>query len=213
MNQTPLVDNALVEEIKQLIQSAKQRAVVAVNAELTLLYWQVGKCIADEVLGGERAEYGKQVIDNLAHDLTVAFGKSWNKKQLHHCLRFAEAFPEPEIVSALRRQLSWTHFKSLIYLDDSLKREFYLAMAVQERWSTRTLAERIDKQLFERSSISRKPKETIIRELALLREQGLVNENLILKDPYILDFGWCYSESCTSGCHLSLRFTRQANCA
>ena len=188
MNQSPLVDNALAAEVKQLIQSAKQRAVVAVNAELTLLYWQVGKRIADEVLGGERAEYGKQVIDHLARDLTVAFGKGWNKKQLHHCLRFAETFPEPEIVSALRRQLSWTHFKNLIYLDNSVKREFYLAMAVQERWSTRTLADRIDKQLFERTAISRKPEETIIRELALLREQGLVNENLILKDPYILDF-------------------------
>ncbi len=188
MSQSPLVDNALAAEVKQLIQSAKQRAVVAVNAELTLLYWQVGKRIADEVLGGERAEYGKQVIEHLARDLTVAFGKGWNKKQLHHCLRFAETFPEPEIVSALRRQLSWTHFKSLIYLDDSVKREFYQAMAVQERWSTRTLAERIDKQLFERTAISRKPEETIIGELALLREQGLVNENLILKDPYILDF-------------------------
>ena len=188
MSQAPLVDSSLVIEVKQLIQSAKQRAVVAVNAELTLLYWQVGKRIADEVLNGERAEYGKQVIDHLAYDLTMAFGKGWNKKQLHHCLRFAEIFPEPEIVSALRRQLSWTHFKSLIYLDDSLKREFYLAMAVQERWSTRTLADRIDKQLFERTAISRKPEETITRELALLHEQGLVNENLILKDPYILDF-------------------------
>ena len=188
MNQPALVGSTLVAEVKQLIQSAKQRAVVAVNAELTLLHWQVGKRLADEVLNGERAEYGKQVIDHLAYDLTMAFGKGWNKKQLHHCLRFAETFPEPEIVSALRRQLSWTHFKSLIYLDDSLKREFYLAMAVQERWSTRTLADRIDKQLFERTAISRKPEETIIRELALLREQGLVNENLILKDPYILDF-------------------------
>ena len=188
MSQLPIVDNALAAEVKQLIQSAKQRAVVAVNAELTLLYWQVGKRIADEVLGGERAEYGKQVIDHLARDLTVAFGKGWNKKQLHHCLRFAETFPDSEIVSALRRQLSWTHFKNLIYRDNSVKREFYQAMAVQERWSTRTLAERIDKQLFERTAISRKPEETIIRELALLREQGLVNENLILKDPYILDF-------------------------
>ena len=188
MSRSPLVNVTLAIEVKQLIQSAKQRAVVAVNAELTLLYWQVGKRIADEVLGGERAEYGQQVIDHLAHDLTIAFGKGWNKKQLHHCLRFAEIFPDSEIVSALRRQLSWTHFKNLIYLDNSLKREFYLAMAVQERWSTRTLADRIDKQLFERTAISKKPEETIIHELALLREQGLVNENLILKDPYILDF-------------------------
>jgi predicted nuclease of restriction endonuclease-like (RecB) superfamily len=188
MSQPPLSDNGLSVEIKQLIQSAKQRAVVAVNAELTVLYWQVGKRIADEVLKGERAEYGKQVIEHLAQDLTLAFGKGWNKKQLHHCLRFAEVFPEPEIVSALRRQLSWTHFKCLIYLDDALKREFYVAMAVQERWSTRTLAERIDKQLFERTALSKKPEETIVRELAILQEQGLANENLILKDPYLLDF-------------------------
>ena len=80
MSQSSLVDSTLVAEVKQLIQSAKQRAVVAVNAELTFLYWQVGKRIADEVLNGERAEYGKQVIDNLASDLTVAFGKGWNKK-------------------------------------------------------------------------------------------------------------------------------------
>ncbi len=188
MSQPPLIDTSLVVEVKQLIQSAKQRAVVAVNAELTLLYWQVGKRIADEVLKGERAEYGKQVIDHLAQNLTLAFGKGWNKKQLHHCLRFAEIFPDPEIVSALRRQLSWTHFKCLIYLDDSLKREFYMAMALQERWSTRTLAERIDKQLFERTALSRKPEETIIHELAMLHEQGFVNENLILKDPYLLNF-------------------------
>jgi predicted nuclease of restriction endonuclease-like (RecB) superfamily len=75
-----------------------------------------------------------------------------------------------------------------VTIADPLKQEFYLAMALQERWSTRTLGERIDAQLFERTAISKKPELTISRELALLREQGLVNENLILKDPYILDF-------------------------
>ena len=121
-------------------QSAKQRAAVSVNAELTVLYWQV------EVLKGERAEYGKLVIENLARDLTGAFGKGWSKKHLHHCLRFVETFPDSEIVSTL--WLSWSHFKVLIYKDFSLKREFYLTMAVQERWSVRTLVERIDAQLY-----------------------------------------------------------------
>ncbi|CAN2049199.1 DUF1016 domain-containing protein [Candidatus Magnetomoraceae bacterium gMMP-13] len=188
MSQSTLTDKRLFTEIKQLIQSAKQRAAVAVNAELTLLYWQVGKRISSEILKGERADYGKEVIKNLARDLTNAFGKGWSKKQLHHCLRFAETFPDEKIVSAVRRQLSWTHIKNLIYIDDQPKREFYLTMAVQERWSTRTLAERIDSQLYERTAISKKPEETIVRELAELREKGRVNENLILKDPYILDF-------------------------
>ena len=121
----------LFNEIKSLIDSARQRAAVAVNAELTLLYWQVGQRIQAEVLGGERAEYGKQVIAGLAEQLTTACGKGWSRQQLHHCLRFAETIPDQQIVSALRRQLSWTHIKTLIYIDDPLKRDFFLAPTLQ----------------------------------------------------------------------------------
>jgi len=187
MNQ-PLMDSSLFTEVKTLIQSAKQQAAVVVNAELTLLYWQVGQRIANEVLKGERADYGKQIIKSLSKQLTQSVGKGWSTQQLHHCLRFSETFPDQEIVYALRRQLSWTHIRSLMYIDDGLKREFYLSMAMQERWSTRTLAERIDSQLFERTAISKKPDQTISQELQLLRDSGQVNQNLILKDPYVLDF-------------------------
>ena len=187
MNQ-PLSNSELFVEVKDLIQSAKQQAAVAVNAELTLLYWQVGKRIAGEVLKGERAEYGQQVIKTLAKQLTESIGKGWGNKQLLHCLRFADVFSDQEIVYAVRRQLSWTHLRSLIYIEDGLKREFYLAMCIQERWSTRTLSERIDSQLFERTAISKKPEQTISQELQLLRDSGQVNQNLILKDPYVLDF-------------------------
>ena len=183
-----LNENTLFTEVKTLIQTAKQQAAVAVNAELSLLYWQVGKRIADEVLHGERAEYGKQIIKELAKQLTRSVGKGWSTQQLRHCLRFAEIFPENEIVYALRRQLSWTHIRSLMYIDDGLKRDFYITMAMQERWSTRTLTERIDSQLFERTAISKKLDQTISNELQLLRDSGQVNQNLILKDPYVLDF-------------------------
>lgn len=188
MNLNPMADNQLFSEIKELINSAKQRAAVSVNAELTLLYWQVGKRILREILKDERGEYGKTVIANLAKELTSAFGRGWSKKQLHHCTRFAQTFPEEKIVSAVRRQLSWTHLKTLIYIEDSLKREFYLGMAMEERWSTRTLAQRIDSRLYERTAISKKPELTITKELELLREKGEVNKDLVLKDPYILDF-------------------------
>jgi len=187
MNQ-PLSNSELFVEVKDLIQSAKQQAAVAVNAELTLLYWQVGKRIADEVLKGERAEYGQQVIKTLAKQLTESIGKGWSSQQLRHCLRFAETFPDKEIVSTVWRQLSWSHLKQLVYIENKLKREFYLTMATQERWSTRTLSERIDSQLFERTAISKKPEQTISQELQLLRDSGQVNQNLILKDPYVLDF-------------------------
>ena len=129
----PLSNTDLFVEVKGLIQSAKQQAAVVVNAELTLLYWQVGKRIADEVLKGERAEYGKQIIKILAKQLTQSIGRGWSTQQLRHCLRFAEVFPDNQIVYALRRQLSWTHIRALMYIDNALKRDFYISMACQER--------------------------------------------------------------------------------
>jgi len=178
----------LFNDIKSLIESARQRAAVAVNAELTLLYWQVGRRINTEILKGERGEYGKQVIAHLAGQLTGVYGKGWSQKQLLHCLRFAETFADEQIVSALRRQLSWTHIKTLIYIDDPLKRDFYTQMAQLEGWSTRVLSERIDAMLFERTAISRKPEETIRLELQALAAKGDLTPAMVLKDPYVLDF-------------------------
>ena len=185
---TPEPATGLFGEIKNLITSARQRAAVAVNAELTLLYWQVGERINTEVLKGERADYGKQVVANLSKQLTTVFGKGWGVKQLLHCCRFAETFPALEKLSALRRELSWTHLKSLIYIDDELKREFYTLMAARESWSTRTLQGRIGAQLYERTMLSRKPEKTIAAELEQLRDKGAIGEAMVLKDPYVLDF-------------------------
>ncbi len=187
---TVIADNSaeFVNEISQLIQSSKQRMTVAVNAELTLLYWHIGKRINDYILQGERAEYGQEVVKNLAQSLTEQFGKGWSKRHLNYTMQFATTFPNLEIVHALRAQLSWTHFKQIIHIDDPTKRGFYATMAAQERWSTRTLEDRIGSLLFERTAISKKPDETIIAELSLLREKGEYNQSMVLKDPYILDF-------------------------
>lgn len=103
-------------------------------------------------------------------------------------LRFAEIFKDEVIVYALSRQLSWTHFRTLIYIEDPLKREFYLEMCRSEGWSTRILQGRLDSMLFERTALSRKPDELLITELAALRDKGALSHNLVLKDPYLLDF-------------------------
>ncbi|MFC2996394.1 YhcG family protein [Acinetobacter sichuanensis] len=178
----------LSQDIIALVHSAKQRAAVSVNAELTLLYWTVGQRIQQEILKGERAEYGLQVIANLAKTLTQQLGKGWSKRNLAQMIKFAQLFPDLNIVQAVTAQLSWTHFVQLLSIDDAIKREFYLAMAVQERWSTRTLDERIGSMLFERTAISKKPEQTILQELAQLQNKGVVHQQLLLKDPYILDF-------------------------
>jgi len=178
----------LSQEVAALIRSAKQRAAAAINNEITLLYWQVGNRIRQEVLGGGRADYGKQVIATLASELTAQYGKGWSKRNLAQMVKFAEVFTDAHIVQTLSAQLSWSHFVILCAIDDPLKRDFYTSMAMQERWSTRTLDERIGALLFERTAISKKPDETIVAELTELRVSGQYNKNLLLKDPYILDF-------------------------
>lgn len=185
---TPVALPQLTQEIVSLVHAAKQRAAIAVNAELTLLYWSVGQRIRQEILKGERAEYGQNIISNLSQTLTQHFGKGWSKRNLAQMIKFAEIFTDAQIVQTLSAKLSWSHFIQLLSIEDQLKREFYLSMAVQERWSTRTLDERIGSMLFERTAISKKPDETILHELQQLKEQGIVHQQLLLKDPYILDF-------------------------
>ena len=120
-------------DVKSLIEQSRQDVALAINAEITWLYWQVGKRINDEVLGNERAEYGKQVVQSLSIQLIAEFGKGWGEKQLRHCMQFASAFADEKIVYALRRQLSWTHIRMLIYMDNQMKREFYIELCKLEK--------------------------------------------------------------------------------
>lgn len=179
---------ALVDDIRGLIAEARATAATVVNATLTALYWQIGQRIRKEVLGEKRAGYGEEIVVTLSRQLTAEYGQGFAAKSLRHMMRFAEVFPDEAIVSALRRQLSWTHFRALIYFDEPQKRDFYAEMCRLEGWSTRTLQERIDSQLFERTVLSRKPGELIDQELQQLRDAERMSPALVLKDPYLLDF-------------------------
>jgi predicted nuclease of restriction endonuclease-like (RecB) superfamily len=184
----PQQNSPLFQEIRQLIDAAKQRTAVTINAEITLLYWQVGKRIQTEILQGQRAEYGKQIILSLSEQLTQTYGKGWGEKHLRHCLRLAETFPNDQIVSTLCRELSWSHLRLLLYMNDPLKREFYIEIAQLEHWSVRQLQERINSMLYERTALSRQPEDTIRYDLEQLRKTQQPSPNFLLKDPYILDF-------------------------
>jgi hypothetical protein len=181
-------EQILFMEIRQLIESAKQRAAIAINSEITLLYWQVGRRIQTEILQGQRAEYGKQIIATLSQQLTQTYGKGWSDRQLRYCVLIAEVFPDREILHTLSAKLSRSHLKLIIGIDDPLKRDFYIEIAQLEHWSVRQLQERINSMLFERTAISRKPEETISHDLSQLRENKQISPDLLLKDPYILDF-------------------------
>lgn len=164
------------------------RAAAAVNAERTLLYWQVGRRIRDDVLRGERTGYGQQILPALARQLRAEYGRGWSEQQLRQCIRVAEVFPDELILSALRRELSWTHLKTLMYVDDPLKRDFYIGLCRLEHWSSRQLQERMQSMLFERSALSRQSDEVIRREVAHLHDAQQMTPDLVLKGPYIFDF-------------------------
>lgn len=186
--QKTTIATPLLGDIRQMIEQARQAVAVTINAELTLLYWNIGKRINEEILKGKRAEYGGHIIASLSKQLTLEYGKGWSEKQLRHCLCAAETFADETIFSAMRRQLSWSHIKTLMYVEDSLKRDFYIEMARLEKWSLRQLQERINSQLYERTAISKKPEETIRNDLQMLRKEGRISPDLAFRDPYLLDF-------------------------
>ena len=188
MNKEIKTNTPVFSEIKTLIEHSKQNVAITVNAEMTMLYWNISKRINDEVLNNERAEYGKQIVMMLSRQLTAEFGSGWSQKQLLHCMRFAEVFADLQIVSTLWRQLTWSHLKLIIYMNDSLKRMFYIEMCKIERWSVRTFQERINSMLYERTAISKKPEETVLNDLELLKHTAQITPDLVFKDPYFLDF-------------------------
>ncbi|WP_186130415.1 PDDEXK nuclease domain-containing protein [Burkholderia gladioli] len=185
---SPAAPSALLGDIRMLIETARQRAVSAVNSELTMLYWRIGQRIHTQVLEGRRAEYGEEIMQTLATHLVNEYGSSFAIKNLRRMVQFAAKFPDERIVVSLIRQLSWTHFIALIPLKDPLQRDYYAQMASAERWSVRTLRERIDSMLYERTALSQKPEETIAQELATLRDAQRMTPALVMRDPYILDF-------------------------
>lgn len=184
----PQSDSSLLTDVRKLILEAREQTAQAVNAALTMTYWHVGDRIRSDILRHQRAEYGEEIVSALGRQLEAEFGRGFSEKSLRHMIRFAEAFPNLEIVSALRRELGWTHFKSIIYLKDPLQREFYAEMCRVERWSTRALQERIQSMLYERTAISRKPEKLIEQELKALRDSDTLTPDLVFRDPYILDF-------------------------
>ena len=124
-----------------------------------------------EILGMERADYGKKIVQTLSGKLTLEYGRGFTRTNLFNMIRCAEVFPDREIVHALSGQLSWTHFREIIYLENNLKRDFYAEMCRMERWSTRTLQTKIQSMLYERTALSKKSENLIKQELATLREE------------------------------------------
>jgi predicted nuclease of restriction endonuclease-like (RecB) superfamily len=187
-NGLPLLPRSLLSDLRQMIVATRQEVARTVDAGLVTLYWHIGERVRRDILQLKRADYGKNIISALGRQLSVEFGRGFDEKSLRHMIRFAEAFTNETIVSALRRQLTWTHFKALAYIEDDLKRDFYAEMCRIERWNTRTLSEKMRSMLFERTALSKRPDKLARLEIQKLREQDQLSPDLVFRDPYVLDF-------------------------
>lgn len=173
----------IILEIKTLILQAQQKAVRTINHERTILYWTIGKRIFDEEQQGkERADYGKNLIKSLSEQLEPQFGSGFGKRQLELMRQFYRVFP---ITNALRSQLSWTHYRLLIRIDDEDKRTYYLEESSNNLWSTRQLERQINSQLYERLLLSN-DKDKV---LSVAKKEELPTQpSEIIKDPMVLEF-------------------------
>lgn len=183
----PTQETALYADVCNIIDGARGRLATYANTEVCLTNWYVGKRIKEDVLFNQRAEYGKQVVVNLSIKLTERYGSGWSEKTLRHCLRAAETFSEEDIVSATQRQLTWTHLKSLMYVKDPLERQFYAQMCTSEHWDTRTLDEKIDKQLYLQTALSRRSEEVIKKELEESKSKNQLLPDMVFRSSYFLD--------------------------
>jgi len=169
-------EQSLFARVAEIIETRKYRAGAYANREVTLMYWEIGRYINSVVLGDQRAAYGKRILPPLAAKLVVKYGKSFELRNLRRMIQFAHEFPDPEIVSPLATQLSWSHFVELLPLTSKEARLYYANDAVARQLGKRELRRQISRKAYERQEIAN----------TALTEQSAVPFN-VFKDPYLLD--------------------------
>ena len=184
---TPQVnETALLEDLRSLILSARQRIAVVANSTTTLLYWHLGQRLMKENLQNQRAAYGKQILATVSRELTAEFGRGFSYATVNRAIQFSELFPDPEIVSTLSTQLSWSHFMELLPIKEPLARDFYAEMCRIEHWDVRTLRQKVGSMLYQRTALAKRPQSIIAAEISQMRD-GKLTPDIVFRDPYFLD--------------------------
>lgn len=186
----------LYVQIRHIILEARNRAYQVVNAVMVEAYWNVGRLIVEKEQGGKkRAAYGESVLSELSKRLTEEFGQGFDERNLRNMRAFYLAFPIWNAMgtkssslqkrNALRTELSWTHYRLLLRVEDKQAREWYMQEAAEERWSTRQLERQISSLYYERLLASKNKK--LVRKEAESKLTQVVPEEFI-RDPYVLEF-------------------------
>ncbi|MFA5143611.1 MAG: PDDEXK nuclease domain-containing protein [Candidatus Omnitrophota bacterium] len=175
--------NGIYNRLRKIIENARGNIAHAVNAEMVTAYWHIGKEIVDaEQRGERRAGYGEKLILALSRRLSNEFGNGFNASNLWNMRQFYHTYP---ILYALRRELSWTHYRILMRIDNPDARSFYEIECKNNKWSSRELERQVGSFLYERLALSKDKKG--LMELAR-KGQELQTYKDMIKDPYVLEF-------------------------
>ena len=175
--------NQLIDTISSLWTRAKEKAINAVNTELLETSWQTGRYIVEFEQGGKlRAEYGKQLLVNIAKDLTLKNGKGFNRSNLTYMRKLYIAFPK---CGTLSHKLTWSHYYEILKCEDTLEMQFYMKQCINEGWNVRELKRQMKSCLFQRLALST-DKEGVL----LLANEGhqVMKPQDIIRDPFVLEF-------------------------
>ena len=176
------MDRAFYSEIKKILTNARDKVYQTANFTMVEAYWQIGKSIVKEQNGEERAEYGTGLLKELSKQMTQDFGRGFTVANLKNMRQFYLTFPNGY---ALRSELSWTHYRLLMRVENDNARQFYMDEAVKSQWSTRQLERQINTFFYERL-LSSKNKENVAQEIQTLEPEKTPED--IIRDPYVLEF-------------------------
>lgn len=176
------LESQVYESIRAALTDARTRVFNTINSAMVTVYWEIGREISEAV--GDRAEYGKQLLRYLSEKLTVEFGKGFTVANLRNMRQFNQMFPNRY---ALRSELTWTHYRMLMRVNEQNRREFYLSESIESGWTSRQLERQINSFYFERLLATQKnDRESVKNEIHKLEPK--TNADYMLKDPYILEF-------------------------
>lgn len=179
---TDQTDTKVYDAIRIALEDARTQVVVAVNSAMVGVYWEIGRQINEAV--GERAEYGRRLLAYLSERLSAEFGKGYTVANLRNMRQFYQTFP---IRYALRSELTWSHYRMLMRVEDANRREFYLTESADSGWSSRQLERQINSFYYERLLATQKEnRPKVSGEITKLEPK--TDAAYILKDPYILEF-------------------------
>ncbi len=181
-NLTPPIDT-LYQKIREILDKAREKVYYTANYQMVQAYWNVGRLIMEEEQKGEdRAGYGQHLAEEISRRLTKELGKGFDRSNIWNMRQFYNVYPIPD---ALRRELSWTHYRLLMRVEKDSAREFYMNEAIEANWSTRQLARQINSLFFERTLMSRDKQEMILAGRSL---KDKMQPGHLIKDPYVLEF-------------------------